>query len=472
MHPLLSAILFHPTYYLFLALATLLLLFAITLLTAIGLIRNSIHKPPYPYRITEETWKATEQAVLSSTVHTSSIKPIPYSYKDSLTQQTFSALALHARSTTQYNPSYPPMVLVHGTGGCALSWCHVIDHLTTQCSDLYILNLPGFAYTDGPQQLLNATDQDIWDFYTHFLEQSFQALNIPQAILIAHSYGAFHSVKFASQYPHRVKHLLLSDCPGIHPTHGNIGTYWALVFTAAFPQCLVRTFGNPLVLAAYTLYDLFLPKPILYYDLQIWARSWADKTVAKFFTHETVYTHWHGFLLKDVLSLPMPVSFIYGEKDYIIPPHHATILSKIADGQVPTYIIKGAGHNPADSQTFAYAFSRTIQHALLYSTPFGTNAKKIATNLNLKTIASFRSTFCWNWTENLVQEYYSYLQSLAPANTQSGPVYEVNQNGTINALYRVNSKATNTTEGSVCNKVTNTSPVVHSHPLPSSHASQ
>ena len=478
MDPLLSAILFHPTYNLLLLVASILVPFLVIVLAIIGTMRNLFKKPPFPYRITEETWKATEQNFITDAIHHSNIQTISYSYKDSLTYQYFQAQALKARSLTSYDASKPPMVLVHGTGGCALSWGHVIDYLTLQCSDLYILNLPGFSYSDGPKELLSAADEQVWDFYTHFLEETFTKLEISSAIVVAHSYGAFHTIKFASHYPKRIQKLVLMDCPGLHPTLGDIGPYWALMFTAAFPQCLVRFFGNLAIFSAYTLYDLFLPKPILYYDLQIWARSWADKTVAKFFTHQSIYTHWHGFLLQEVLQLQMPVSFIYGEKDFIIPPHHATILSKIADGQVPTYIIQGAGHNPADSKEYALAFSKTVAHALQTATSFGPKAKDVATKLDKKAIASFRSTFCWNWTGKKVQEYYAYLQSLFPNNTQAGSVYQVNKAGDI-ALVATHTTsgypeealvATSTPEGGCV--FTHTSPEVHSHPLLDAHASQ
>ena len=146
----------------------------------------------------------------------------------------------------------------------------------------------------------------------------------------------------------------------------------------------------------------------------------------------------------------MPVAFIYGEHDLIIPPHHATIVSKIADAEVPTYIIQGAGHNPADSKEFAKAFSEAVRHALQIAEPFGQDARKIATNLDQKSILSFRSTFCWKWTEKLVYQYYTYVQSLAPPTIQSGTIFTVNKAGTI----------------------TNTSPEVHSHPLSDGYVSQ
>jgi pimeloyl-ACP methyl ester carboxylesterase len=100
-----------------------------------------------------------------------------------------------------------PLVLVHGIDAAASSeeWSQVVGALAAT-NRVFVLDLPGFGYSDRPNRSYVATD------YVDFLDDFLRDVVKEPAIVVASSLSAAHAVAVAARSPERISTLLLV-CP-------------------------------------------------------------------------------------------------------------------------------------------------------------------------------------------------------------------------------------------------------------------
>lgn len=97
-----------------------------------------------------------------------------------------------------------PVVLVHGYGMSSAVWEKVLPLFPSDYR-LLAVDLPGFGRSDKPENGYSCAElgEDIKEFL--------DALGIPKAVLIGHSFGGRVAQQFAALHPDRILALVLSD---------------------------------------------------------------------------------------------------------------------------------------------------------------------------------------------------------------------------------------------------------------------
>ncbi|MEV6360737.1 alpha/beta fold hydrolase [Nocardia asteroides] len=103
-----------------------------------------------------------------------------------------------------------PVVLIAGGGLWGYSWRDVVPELATEHT-VYAVDLPSQGFTelrrDGFAYDLPAMAEAIAAFL--------DAVELPRASIVGHSWGGAWSLSFAERYPDRVDKLALLDAPGL-----------------------------------------------------------------------------------------------------------------------------------------------------------------------------------------------------------------------------------------------------------------
>ena len=252
----------------------------------------------------------------------------------------------------------PDLLIVHGTMGSSISAIKMMDYLSHKFT-IHSIDLPGFGRSYACKKLLNMTNSEIIDFYSEILYKYISTHCSNSVCIVAHSFGAFISINFASKHPDIVNKLILIDPAGIFPLLGTYGAYWAIFFKFAIPQVTCKVLG---FLAPFIIHTIFncLQKPLSYdYFFQLIASrlAFAHFFVGRFIKITFLRSSWIHPALHTLTHLPMPIGFIYGEHDNIMPYNQGVVFSKITNNNIPVNIIPGAWHSPQFSHPIECASS-------------------------------------------------------------------------------------------------------------------
>lgn len=105
-----------------------------------------------------------------------------------------------------------PVLLLHGVGGNAGAWARQFEALGTH--HLIAWDAPGY----GDSENLRESSPRPEDYAAACLAL-LDALDVPQATLLGHSFGGLVAACVAAQYPQRVSRLLLTACSSGHATY-------------------------------------------------------------------------------------------------------------------------------------------------------------------------------------------------------------------------------------------------------------
>lgn len=117
-------------------------------------------------------------------------------------------MRLHVRSWLPMSSTvaaHPPVLLIHGLASAAAIWDLVAPRLAEKGRQVYALDQRGHGESDKP-----ATG---YDFATIVADDRavIDALALPQAIVVGHSWGGAVALNLAATYPDRVAALVLVD---------------------------------------------------------------------------------------------------------------------------------------------------------------------------------------------------------------------------------------------------------------------
>jgi 3-oxoadipate enol-lactonase len=201
----------------------------------------------------------------------------------------------------------PAIVFAHGAGGNHLSWWQQVPHFRDRYTCV-VFDHRGFG------QSLDAADGSAGAAFVDDLRALLDHLAIERATLVAQSMGGWTCLNFAHRYPDRVERLMMCD------THGGmrspeIDAVWAEA---------MRNRAEPGVVHPAAGARMYREQPALHFLYQ--EISGLNPSAGLSAMRDVP-----SIPAADVAALRMPVLFIAGEEDIVIPPR----LVEIASTHVP-----------------------------------------------------------------------------------------------------------------------------------------
>ncbi len=120
------------------------------------------------------------------------------------------------------DPGSPPLILLHGSSSNASMWIADISDFS-QFYRVYAPDIPGEPGKSEPvRPSLDSNAYALW------LQEIFSVLEIQSADLVGISLGGWLAIKFASEYPNKINHLVLLCPAGLAPQKSSF-IFWALL---------------------------------------------------------------------------------------------------------------------------------------------------------------------------------------------------------------------------------------------------
>jgi 3-oxoadipate enol-lactonase len=215
----------------------------------------------------------------------------------------------------------PAIVFAHGAGGNHLSWWQQVPHFRDRYTCV-IFDHRGFG------QSLDAEGGPGGAAFVDDLRALLDHVGIARATLVAQSMGGWTCLSFALRHPGRVERLMMCD------THGGmrspeIDAVWREVARGLTPPGEVHSAAGA---------RMYFEQPALHFLYKEISDLNPDGAL------RSAMRSVPAPAAADVASLRMPVLFIAGEEDAVIPPR----LIEIAASHVPgahVQVIPNAGHS-------------------------------------------------------------------------------------------------------------------------------
>jgi len=218
----------------------------------------------------------------------------------------------------------PAILILHGWGGSSDSWLRVLEILAEKGYRVIVPDFPGFGKSITPSEPWGLDD------YANFVFDFAKKLGLEQFFLIGHSFGGRISIKFVTQYPEKIKKLILCDSAGIKPKPG---LKTIIIF-------LMAQLGNA----------LFTPKHFTRFKdaarnfFYAFLRN-KDYVKANGIMKETIKRVLSEDLLPELSRIKNKTLIIWGAADRMVPLKYARIFKeKIANSDLE--IISKVGHSP------------------------------------------------------------------------------------------------------------------------------
>jgi pimeloyl-ACP methyl ester carboxylesterase len=254
-----------------------------------------------------------------------------------------------------------PLIWLHGMAATSDLWMYVLDDFK---SDRQVIapDLPGHGRSIGKPAKFNL------DFYTEWLVNLLDTLNLKQATLVGSSMGAAVSIAFAMKYPDRTKRLVLSDALGLG---GKIP--WS-----ALRYCILN-FPYLLGIALTRRVDPYLLgwlRPWIFIDpwgqqSRVVIQKMADVNIPRgtevirptlsLLLADFLYPSQRSSFYERLAQVKIPTMIIWGQHDGLIPVSHAS-LGAMQMPNADVRIFNESSHSPMVEQP--QLFTRTIQEFL------------------------------------------------------------------------------------------------------------
>ncbi|MBW3654027.1 MAG: alpha/beta fold hydrolase, partial [Actinobacteria bacterium] len=105
--------------------------------------------------------------------------------------------------------SGPPLLFVHGLGGCWQNWLENLPELARD-HRVIALDLPGFGASEMPAAAVSVAG------YARMLDLLCDRLSVDAAAVVGNSMGGFVAAELAIAHPQRVERLVLVSAAGLH----------------------------------------------------------------------------------------------------------------------------------------------------------------------------------------------------------------------------------------------------------------
>ncbi len=237
-----------------------------------------------------------------------------------------------------------PLVLIHGTAASLHTWDAWTEQLS---SDFKVVrfDLPAFGLT-GPSPEGNYS----LDFYAEFVDKVLVNLNIDSCYIAGNSLGGAVSWYYTTQYPNKVKKLVLVDASG-HPRVNGQPTIFKLAQQPAFAA----------------IFKSFTPKFIIENNLKAVYHDQSkisDELVDRYFRMALREGNRQAFIDRAntkfttrselIETLDVPTLILWGEHDAWVPLSDAYLFNKEIKGS-ELIVYEDAGHVPMEEIPFKTA---------------------------------------------------------------------------------------------------------------------
>jgi pimeloyl-ACP methyl ester carboxylesterase len=219
----------------------------------------------------------------------------------------------------------PPILILHGWGASSDSWIRVQRILAKNDFLVICPDFPGFGKSLTPKRPWELRD------YSNFVLNFLKSLKIAEPLfLLGHSFGGRVAIKFAVNFPEKVKKLILVNSAGIKQkwTKKEKIIFWlAKIGNVLFtPRILVRFKDK-----ARNLFYLFLR-----HKDYVKANGTMKETIKKILNED---------LLPDLSQIKTQTLILWGKKDKLVPVKYAHIFKEnIKDSKLK--IFPQIGHSP------------------------------------------------------------------------------------------------------------------------------
>ena len=233
---------------------------------------------------------------------------------------------LRLQYVEQGDPAGTPVLLLHGVTDSWRSFEPVLLHLPPS---LRALALTQRGHGDAARPSAGYATRDFAADIADFLD----ALGIASAVIVGHSMGSTHALRFAIDYPKRASALVLAGCFATYAGNANLVEFWRSTIaplTDPVDPALAREFQES---------TLAQPVPPAFLDmvvaesLKLPARVW-----------RAVFERFYDDDFADELeAIRAPVLLLWGDRDALVPwPDQAALLARLLRARLRVY--RGVGH--------------------------------------------------------------------------------------------------------------------------------
>lgn len=229
-------------------------------------------------------------------------------------------------------------MVIHGGGGGVNAWVDNLELLTEHFT-VYAPDLPGFGNSQSIDDRFNVHE------YVDFIEQFTGELGLNRFYFIGHSVGGGIAIRYALDYPEKIKRLVLISSLFL----GKEIAFWARYLSA---PTILRHLG----LTGLVMFD---------------ALAWFFRQFSFSFTLKPPFTRVQMGIGKSIMNLKgqtivlldqltrlmIPTLLVWGSKDGVVPVKHAYAAARlIPDCRV--HIFEDGGHHIHNQKT--QEFSRLV----------------------------------------------------------------------------------------------------------------
>ena len=239
--------------------------------------------------------------------------------------------------------SGPPLLFVHGLGGCWQNWLENLPELARD-HRVIALDLPGFGASEMPAAEISVAG------YARTLDAVCAALSVDAAAaVVGNSMGGFVAAELAIAHPQRVERLVLVSAAGLHIAELRLDRALDRVrraerafarggsFVAARSQMFARrALLRRIVLAGVVAHPELLPGPLVAEQVAGAGRPGFMPALRSMASYP----------LRDRLArIACPTLVVWGERDRIVPVRDAATFERLIPG-ARKIVYPGTGHVP------------------------------------------------------------------------------------------------------------------------------
>lgn len=234
----------------------------------------------------------------------------------------------------------PPLVLLHGLFLTHHAFSRIIPSLAVD-RRVVALDLPGAGDSDRP----NAAQVDEYSFewLADAVAETLEALGVSACTLLGHDFGGTLALVLASKQPDRVRELFLLSPLALTvslPLQG------ALAIAPSLGLEVFRRTLRRMDFVRFLEQGLSTPELLDEGDAHVfWDRlcRWGGREAAYAMLAQMPSV----VRLRDrFAAVSVPTTLVWGDRDEIVPPEHATRLAALLPN-ASEVLIDGCGHNPA-----------------------------------------------------------------------------------------------------------------------------
>lgn len=215
----------------------------------------------------------------------------------------------------------PAVVFAHGAGGNHLSWSQQVPHFRDRYTCL-VFDHRGFGWSSKPADGAKFADD---------LRATLDHVGIEKAAFVAQSMGGWTALRFALRWPERVERIVLCD------THGGITHPDVDDWGKASAENAQKLPPGMHIANGERIYREQASLAFLYEEIDILNFITRPEIVAAIQSAGTISAD-------EAASINLPILFLYGEEDIVIPPPYLEAAAKLIPNARVAKIAR-AGHS-------------------------------------------------------------------------------------------------------------------------------